>query len=418
LQFKSTCFSIAVFSTLVLCLVVPFVSNSQQLTADQRAISPELFGLNIPNVKTSPWPTVQFDGWRNFHSSWMKIEPAKGVWKFETLDDDVRLAQEHGVQLLLSLGTTPTWASARPSEKGCCAPGYPMGSAAEPRDINDWRNYVRTVATRYKGKVKYYELWNEANMSPASFTGNVSQLGELSREAYKTLKSVDPGITVVSPALSSCCNAVGFMKQYFAGGWGEYADAIGFHFYTGYTPPETMLAQIERVRAAMAEAKLANKPLWDTEIGWISDPKNPRSISESQAAAYLARTYILSWAAHVDRVYWYAWDADLLGMIFPGDANHAVRKEPIIKAYSDVRDWLVGATMKSCSPDPAYTWVCELRRGPSYVGHIVWNPNRNIQFQVPAAWSATQVRALDGTVAKVTPSVSVTGSPVLIENAR
>jgi hypothetical protein len=27
--------------------------------------------------------------------------------------------------------------------------------------MTDWGNWVRAVVTRYKGRIKYYELWNE-----------------------------------------------------------------------------------------------------------------------------------------------------------------------------------------------------------------------------------------------------------------
>ena len=61
------------------------------------------------------------------------------------------------VDLVLTLALSPTWASARPTE----ASPYFKGSAAEPGDIRQWEDYVRTVAERYKGRIMLYEIWNE-----------------------------------------------------------------------------------------------------------------------------------------------------------------------------------------------------------------------------------------------------------------
>lgn len=76
----------------------------------------------------------------------------KDEWHFEYLDWEVSQAQQHGVEMTLILYNTPTWASARPKEKGCCTPDAPKGNTAEASNIEDWRNYVRKVATVTKGE--------------------------------------------------------------------------------------------------------------------------------------------------------------------------------------------------------------------------------------------------------------------------
>ena len=66
----------------------------------------------------------------------------KNKWDLKLLDDYVDKSEETGVSLLLPLGLSPTWASARPEESSAYnQPGW----AAEPQDLNDWRNYVRTI---------------------------------------------------------------------------------------------------------------------------------------------------------------------------------------------------------------------------------------------------------------------------------
>jgi hypothetical protein len=373
------------------------------------------FGLNVVNTQITPWPDIPFNAIRDFQSSWIKLQPQKDDWHFERLDQDVDLAQQHHADLMLSLGTTPTWASARPEEHSCCGPGYPMGSAAEPRDLNDWRNYVRTVATRYKGKVHVYELWNEANMDK-SFSGIVPALVTISRAAYEVLKQVDPSIIVVSPPFSSCCDYSGYLKKYFGAGGGRYSDAIGYHAYTGHKPPEVMVGQLAVVKDVMHNAGVT-QPLWDTEAGWIiGSERDPHSVDENLGGAYLVRAFLLNWASGVERFYWYNWDADLFGMT----RGQSQRKEPVIAAYRQAAKWLVGATVSACAVESAGTWVCQLSRGPSYTARIVWHPDGNTQFPVPAAWGASQMTTLKGEVSRIAQNVTVGDSPVLIDagNAR
>ena len=47
----------------------------------------------------------------------------------------------------MPLGFCPAWASSRPSE---VSPNFEPGAVAGPRLIEDWRDYVSTVARRYK----------------------------------------------------------------------------------------------------------------------------------------------------------------------------------------------------------------------------------------------------------------------------
>ncbi len=146
------------------------------------------------------WPAVSFADWRLWDAgvTWPQLEPARGKWDFNLLDRYTQLAAERNVDILLTLGLTPAWASARPNEPSA----YGKGNAAEPRQLADWEEYVRIVATRYKGVIHNYEIWNEPNVK-GTFTGNPQAMVELSRAAYRVLKSVDPTITVVSPAATA-----------------------------------------------------------------------------------------------------------------------------------------------------------------------------------------------------------------------
>ncbi|MBW4443059.1 MAG: endo-1,4-beta-xylanase [Plectolyngbya sp. WJT66-NPBG17] len=379
-----------------------------------------LFSLHALNLQyDAVWPTIPFGSWRSWDAAgtWASLEKQKGKWDFQLLDQYVSLAQKSKAEVVLVLGLTPNWASTRPDEISA----YEKGNAAEPKHLEDWRNYVRQVATRYKGLVRHYEIWNEPN-SNRFYSGSIQQLVALSREAYQTLKAIDPLVKVISPAMSPCCNSFNYLDAYLKEGGGNYANVIGYHFYVAPDKPEVMLLSIEQVKTLMAKYNLASKPLWDTETGWRIQNRdvNPEdelwagaALSMDDASAYVARSYIISWAAGVDRVYWYAWGHRSMGFT---DYDGKTPK-PVANAFTEVQKWLVGSVLTSCKSDEKSTWICELRRGNNNVARIVWNAKKNTSFEISPGWNVQRVKTVYGKSFKPpSPVIQINPSPLLLEN--
>jgi len=359
---------------------------------------------------STPWPSVPFGAWRlwDSHTTWAQLEQRKGDWNWQALDKDVALAQQHGVDLLLTLGRSPQWASARPQERGRNPRAMP-GGMAEPRNLEDWRNYVRTVATRYKGRIRQYEIWNEPNL-PNFFSGTPEAMRDLAREAYTTLKEVDPSNLVISPS------AVGpkglpWMQEYLQLGGGKYADVIGWHFYVARKPPEALLEYMPQLRSILSSGGVGDKPLWNTEAGWTVFA----DIDEREAPAYVARAYILNWALGVSRFYWYAWDDQHLSVrLTEGDLATAT---PAAKAYAQVEEWLVGAQMDWFRREDSSNFVCQLSRDGKK-SWIAWNPERNSKLDIPKSWSVSSSQKLLETRNAISGgSVEINSFPTLLESS-
>jgi len=112
-----------------------------------------------------------------------------------------------------------------------------------------------------------------------------AELAQLTAEAYRILKAVDPANTVFSPAVY----APGYPDQLLQLGMASNVDMIAYHLYT--PPPEATAAAIANVRLVMAEHGVGAVPLWDTE-GASGDTTVP----EDLAAAYLVRKYLVDLA--------------------------------------------------------------------------------------------------------------------------
>lgn len=410
-------------------LGVSFASATEQdrvtLHPPDRTIPAQLFGMHIHHAATStPWPKVPFASWRLWgsYSYWSRLEPMKDKWDFNLVDKYVDLAEQHHVDVLLTLGITPKWASSHPSASS----DYGPGGSAVPKKMADWQNYVRTVATRYKGRIHEYEIWNEPNLRHY-YTSSIPEMVQLAKVAYQTLKKVDPTVIVCSPSATGPYGAE-WLDEYLRAGGGKYADVIGFHFYVNPAPPEQMVPLIQRVERIMKKDGAGDKPLWDTETGWAIQDKggnvraaagrgfNSIVLSQEEAAAYLSRAYVLSWASGVSRLYWYAWDDGVMGLV---ERDGRTLKPPAI-AYGQLEKWLVGAKMTSCGSNTAGTWTCAITRPDGYRGWVMWNPTATrhlIKFHIPNAWHVTLVRDLWGRMKHLAPGATfeVTTLPHLLE---
>jgi Glycosyl hydrolases family 39 len=386
------------------------VAGSPQIYAGpDHPIPAQYFGMHIHRAAGgTPWPAVPFASWRLWDSgvAWAQLEPQRDKWNFELLDRYVKLAAEHEVEIVLTLGLTPSWASARPDEPSA----YQPGNAAEPRDLADWRNYVHTVAVRYQGVVRSYEIWNEPNVR-GTFTGTPAAMLRLSRVAYEALKAVDPGITVVSP--SATANAgVAWLGKFLKAGGCQYSDVIGYHFYVTPEAPEAMIPLIQQVRKVLRSKPCGNRPLWNTESGWAA----PRHFSsDAEAAGYLMRAYVVNWLMGIDRFYWYAWDNhnwSTLGTT----ARSGDEKTPAGNAYGVIHDWLVGSVLRSCRLQNSTVWVCQLELGRDK-SWIVWSPANTQSFSPPQSWRIKTVSTWTGQSSVPGPTLQVGSTPIRLSDS-
>ena len=348
-----------------------------RLTPPAQPVPATLFGMHIHHAQdTTPWPSVPIPEWRLWDArvAWPNLEPRRGQWNFAILDRELALAAQHNTSVLLPLGLSPTWASMRAAEKSV----YQPGNAAAPISNQDWQNYVTTVVTHCKGRVQAYEIWNEPN-NKGFWSGTTAEMVNLTREASQIIHKIDPAAKVVSPSATTTAG-VPWLAGFLAAGGGQYVDIIGFHFYVAPQPPEGMLPLIQQVKNTMNDAGIGDKPVWNTETGWQA----PKPFPPDLAAAYLARAFILSWAAGVQSFDWYAWDNHGWVTLFVAMPDNSA-PSPAGVAFGVMQRWLVGAVVKGCQRDANRTWTCETDRGRNR-GWILWNESGNTAFSIPPEW--------------------------------
>lgn len=379
-----------IFRWLLLVFLIGMPAARAHAGAAEPPLSPAFFGMHFhrndlawPQGAMGPGAVRIWDA----GAQWAEINPAKGVFLWSALDAHVSRARANGADVLMTLGRTPRWASARPNEPSAYGPGQ----AAEPALDQYWREWVTAAARRYQGKIRYWEIWNEPN-DVTFFSGSADKLVEMARQAYFILKEVDPSNQVVSPSPYN----MSYLDYYLALGGGDYADIIGYHFYLSEPPEALANWYLPGVRATLAAHGQASKPLWNTEGGYLRPTTpGPKTLSDQTGAAYLARAHLLSWAGGLARFYFYAWDNHTTTNIELTEADNATLTLAGV-AYRELTGWLVGAQVGALQTTAEGVWVLTLTRSGAGATYIVWQPAATLLFDLPAVWQVGSVRDLAG----------------------
>ena len=384
-----------------------FILSSGNTVADNSPVSDRYFGMHVGFVDPgTPWPAVSFGTWRLWDANvtWKDLEPQKGEWDFSRLDSLVALAQQHNVDVILPLALTPQWASQRPHERSA----YTPGAAAPPSDINDWIDYVKTVTTRYKGRIAYYEMWNEMNVT-ATWTGTAAEIVSMQQAAYTTIKSVDPDAKLISANLTTE-NGLPLLRKLLNLGYANSADIIGYHFYVTPSQPEEIATLFSQINSQLGQYGV-KKPIWNTETGWMSPMK---FTNEDVAAAVAVRALLVGRSAGIERFLWYEWDNHCCVTLFMTEADNATPSHAA-RAYANLQKWLVGNVMAPCKADGHDTWSCALQFSDGRHGLILWNPNGSATVSPKLSWTPTTVEDMYGNCSQASGTLLTIGrEPVLL----
>ena len=410
----------------------PALTGAQSTSAG--AIPGTFFSLTIAFGNLAQWPTVPFGLLGEIPGKgWNSIARSRGFYNWKGLDRDLDMAESHGITTVsYNLHLTPAWASSNP-ERPCTGESKVLGCSDPPVNISDWDDFVRALVTRYKGRIQYYEVWDEPNR-PLTWRGTVPEMVKLAQHAYGIIKEIDPNAKVLTPGVAVIgiqpsypgCNLDCWLDRYLAAGGSQYADGVSWHgFYCrnslrgcgngigcdvaincAGTP---LLNQIKLVRTMMAKYGLADKPLLDTSGGWGKDTNLPDS---DQQAAYVARWHILQAAEGVTAADWWGWNTKAWGTLWT-----EAGETPAAEAYRQTYQWLVGATLtKPCSLADSI-WSCELTRPGGYRGLIVWADSAAPATYRVSPWFH-QYRDLSGKTSQVRGAVTINYKPILFERGR
>ncbi len=166
--------------------------------------------------------------WVRIQSGWARTEQAKGQYDFAWLDNVVDNLLKRGLVPWICL----CYGNGLYDEKAAKvfgAVGCPPIHSQEAKTA--WHNYVKATTEHFKGRVAYYEVWNEPDGNWCWKHGaDAREYGEFVIATAKAARAGDDSVKIIGGA--QCRRDLHFMDIAFATGMGHYIDAVTFHEYT------------------------------------------------------------------------------------------------------------------------------------------------------------------------------------------
>jgi hypothetical protein len=252
-------------------------------------------------------------GWVKQQFSWREIEGIeKGQYDWYRSDIIVEAVEQGGLKLLVRLDGQPFWAEPADNQYQDNQP---------PADYQDYFDYCGAVASRYRGRIAAYQVWNEPNLSrewgtrppdPVAYTA-------LLKGCYQAIKAADPQAIVISSGLAPTGTRSAdampdseFLQAMYDAGAAPYFDVLGVNAPGYKAPPELPPAEaaasaefgggrwfafrrVEDIRRIMLQNGDGHKQVAILEMGWTLDQVNPQyawfAVDEATQADYLVRAY-------------------------------------------------------------------------------------------------------------------------------
>ena len=199
--------------------------------------------------------------WVRVDFFWYSVEWNRGAVNWAYFDTVVSLARARNLRLIATLWGTPQWAAS----DGVFSYGVPNTAA--------WETFVSAVATRYRGRVAVWEIWNEPD-ARFYWRGSPAQYAQLLASAYTRIKAADPDAAVALGGLAQGGgDLVGdFLEQILGNASHPAGRHIDFHnIHTNFRSPSAIAAQIASNAAILSRFGVSKKMI-ATEASYTSEP--------------------------------------------------------------------------------------------------------------------------------------------------
>lgn len=354
---------------------------------------------------------------------WAGLEPSRGqhnfdpgLWMLASAD----LGLKHNLDQLVVLSNPPAWSL---GERGT----YPNEQSTAALE-----EFMFQLASRYKGKIRYWQAGNEPNMAVWR-----ERFIPFLKAYYQGVKRADPENKVV------LCGFAGVEHQHLDAvyrlGGKEYFDILGAHPYTRPAMPEDggYLDRIRAIRDVMRKYD-DHKPLWVDEIGWNGvepsmleylrakfDGHRNYAVTEEDQARALARVYLLSATVPwIERVYFFhlhqeaaytdvAENVDYYMGLFTPWLEKQVRPKDAYFAVKTVIQVLNESSYLGRIETPPRLWALHFQRGGE-VTIALWSLDDNMTMTLKNASMIKSIMSMVGTPMLVKDCLAVSGRPLYL----
>jgi hypothetical protein len=271
--------------------------------------------------------------------AWRDIEgKGKGQYDWSTADRVVNQVEEFGLKLIVRVDHEPDWA------------GPPPGNA------DHFADFLSALATRYKGRIHAYQVWNEPNLARewGNKPPNAGEYTQMLKKGYQAIKKIDPNAIVVSAGMAPTTELsqravpdTQFIQAMYNAGAKPYFDMLGAHGAGYKAPPEMDPGQVatdpnyynvgdpncpgnacriycfrhvEDLRQIMVNNGDAGKRVVVLEFGWTRDERTNSPYYWHRVADQFVQGEYMVRAYQYAKANWKPWIA-VMSLIYMPDAK-------------------------------------------------------------------------------------------------
>ena len=339
---------------------------SDQLLSDSPFGVNTAFGPDTPDLEKR-LAAMQKAGikWGRQDFTWRRIEKEKGVYDWAGYDRLVELCRKYGLTIFGDFTSAPRFHDPR-----------------TPEGVEAYRRLATEAVNRYRGKVDYWQIWNEPN--GGYWNGSPEQYARLLAASGKAIHEANPSARVLGLNMAFCdviwaerilklvpydCFDIACFHPYRPPSnpedkfdWWEL-DQYVKSWHRNDLKPDYPLVHMSFEQQADELAKVMSKfgkpkPMWVTEICWNSHI-HPYGTSELRQADLAVRFYLISIASRkIEKVFWWTLkdggprqfdQADMVGLM----------RNDLTPKYSYY----------------AFAWMTKMIEGKKWVRNDSWGPD-------------------------------------------
>ncbi len=240
--------------------------------------------------------------WVRLWWGWNFCEIEEGVYDWTEFDRQVAAAERAGLSVM-----------------PCLMEDFYGGASwrkelIKAGDFKAYTKWVSAVASRYKDRIKLWEIANEPNMLPGK---NLDRYIELCKVTYNAIKQEIPDSVISACStddnmLSKSGSGMRYVRNFLDGGGVDYCDVLGLHPYHSVNSPiwQNLQGKMDMMRE-WAKATGGNQKVQITEAGVVTSQGGYQGDGTNLG---IAGNYIQNWLI--------AWGNDTRYFHFAADVSY------------------------------------------------------------------------------------------------